>query len=289
MNIGVLVLAYLFFGVICFLASASERKFLLSFSFLTGLSILALHGIWIILRGIESKHLPLTNTYETLVFLSFLIIAIYFLTFRRYRMVIVGGFAGLIASVVLALTSLLSPEIEPLIPSLKSNWLLFHVTSVFIGYSSFALAAASAAVYLCSEIFQSFQRYRFCYGTGFYSSPRKQNLSRPEPVPEKTSETLEYLDWLTYRFIALGFPFLTLGISLGAVWANASWGRYWNWDAKETWAFITWLIYGICFHLRYDKKYHGWPMALVTLFGFAAVMFTYFGVNFWLSSLHAYG
>lgn len=265
MIIGILIFAYLFFGMICFLASMSERKFILYLSFVIGFLILAVHGTWIISRGIESRYLPFTNTYETLVLLSFLIIVIYFLTFRRYRMVIVGGFAGLIVSVVLALTSLLSPEIEPLIPSLKSNWLLFHVTTVFIGYSSFALASASAAVYLCFEIFKA----------------RTKN--------GKVLATLEYLDWLTYRFIALGFPFLTLGISLGAVWANVSWGRYWNWDPKETWAFITWLVYGICFHMRYDPNYHGRSMAFVTLIGFASVMFTYFGVNFWLASLHAYG
>jgi len=260
-TIGIFILAYLVFAAVSFVAFASERKVLFYLATAFGLIILAAHGAAIVMRGIEARHLPWTNTYETLILLGFLIVAIYFATYRRYRMIVVGGFAGLIVSAILALTSLLSPEIEPLIPSLKSNWLLFHVVSAFIGYSSFALAAASAGIHL---------------GLKFFSRGGK------------AENRLEYLNWLTYRFIAFGFPFLTLGISAGAVWANASWGRYWNWDPKETWAFITWLIYGICLHMQCDKGCRGTWVPFVTLLGFATVMFTYFGVNFWLSSLHAY-
>lgn len=257
MTIGILILSYLFFGVFSFLAFASHRKISTILSLIFGLVALGFHGAEIITRGIRAGHLPWANTYETLVLLSFLIIAIYFLTFPRYRMIVIGGFAGLIASIILALTSLLSSEIEPLIPALKSNWLLFHVVSAFIGYSSLALASASAAIYLVLSFLK------------------------------RDPNQLKYLDWLTYRFICFGFPFLTLGILTGAVWANASWGSYWNWDAKETWSFITWLVYAVCLHLRSDEQFHGRLTAVVTLLGFATVMFTYFGVNFWLSSLHA--
>ena len=265
MTIGILILAYLFFSLVSLLAFTSEGKWLLRISVLSGLIILIFHGWVIVDRGIQAGHWPFTNTYETLILMSFLIISIYFLTFRRHHTVVLGGFGGLIVSAILALTSLLSPEIEPLLPALKSNWLLFHVMSVFIGYSSFALASASALVYLSVSFF------------------RKGGDS------EKISRFLELVNWLTYRFIAAGFAFLTLGISAGSVWANASWGRYWNWDPKETWAFITWLIYAVCLHMKSNGKYHGQPIAFLTLAGFATVMFTYFGVNFWLASLHAYG
>ena len=266
MTIGILIFVYLAFAVLCFLASASDRRALYFLSQAWGGLALASHGTWLVMRGISAKHWPFTNTYETLVLLGFFMIALYLGTIRRHRIWAVGGFAGLIVSSLLSLTSFLPSDIEPLVPALKSNWLLFHVVSAFMGYSAFGMAAASAALYLVFDA-----------------------------VPEKAGrevfsrERLASLDWATYRLIAFGFPFLTLGIVLGSIWANLSWGRYWNWDSKETWAFITWLVYAVCLHMRQKKELWGRATALVTLIGFATVMFTYFGVNFWLSSLHAYG
>ncbi|MBI4395060.1 MAG: c-type cytochrome biogenesis protein CcsB [Candidatus Omnitrophica bacterium] len=270
MIVGILILAYLFFSIASFLAFASEKKWLLGFSLLLGVIILMFHGAVVLDRGLKAGHWPFTNTYETLILMSFLVMGIYFLTFRRYKIAALGGFGGLIVSAILALTSLLSPEIEPLLPALKSNWLLFHVVSAFIGYSSFALASASALVYLSASFF-----------------PLKAFKKNEDP--EKISQFLDYVNWLLYRFIAAGFAFLTLGICAGSVWANASWGRYWNWDPKETWAFVTWLIFAVCLHMKSNGKYQGRLVAFMTLVGFATVMFTYFGVNFWLASLHAYG
>lgn len=258
MTIGILLLVYLFWGALNFVASWANKRMLTFFSLGTGLSALTVHGGWLVRRGIESRHLPFTNTYETLIFLGFLIVLIFFLTFPRHRLLSLGGFAGVIVSVLLALTSLLVPDIEPLLPALKSNWLLFHVVSAFLGYSGFALASAAASLYL-----------------GFSVSPHPNQ------------ERLDYLGWLTYRFITFGFPFLTLGIATGAIWANESWGHYWNWDPKETWAFITWVMYAIYLHMHSNPKANPKWLALMTLIGFATVMFTYFGVNFWLASLHA--
>jgi len=265
MMTGILILGYLFFGILSFLAFAATRsKVLFYASVLSGLVTLAVHGVVIFKRGITAGHVPWTNTYETLILFGFLIIVLYFLTLIRYRTVGLGGFAGVVVAFLLALTSLLSPEIEPLLPSLKSNWLLFHVLSAFIGYSAFAVAFGSAALFLIIDV------------VGKFSG--KTNVDA----------TLAYFDWLTYRLIAIGFPFLTLGIATGAIWANESWGRYWNWDPKETCAFITWLIYAICLHMRNVDEVKGKPAAWLALFGFATVIFTYFGVNFWLASLHAY-
>lgn len=271
MTIGILILAYLLFGMICFIAVASVRKILLFISLGSGLLALGIHGTWMVERGLRAGYWPFTNTYETLVLLAFLIIVIFFLTFRRYQMLVIGGFAGIIASIVLALASFFPSEIEPLIPALKSNWLLFHVVSSFIGYSAFGLACAPAAVYLGLDLFSGIFRWR--------------ELKEKS----KQKEVFVRLDWLTCRFIAVGFPFLILGIVTGAIWANASWGRYWNWDPKESWAFITALVYAICLHMGRDEVSARRWRAFVTLFGFATVAFTYFGVNLWLSSLHAYG
>lgn len=270
MVLGILILAYFFFGMICFAAFTLERKALVYASIILGLSALTAHGVFIVQRAWLAGRFPFANTYETLILLSFLALAIYFAAFFYYRIAALGGFVGIIASFLLALTSLLSPEIEPLLPALRSNWLLFHVTSAFIGYSAFAVAFGSAALFLLLDM-----------GLNRFLRKRQQE--------KKVQDTLTYLDELTYRLITIGFPFLTLAISTGAVWANATWGRYWNWDPKEACAFVTWLIYAICLHVRRVEGLKGRPAAFVPLLGFAAVMFTYFGVNFWLASLHAYG
>jgi len=268
MNISVLILLYLLFSLGAFIAVSSGRRIPFYWAMIVGLVALVIHGVFIFIRGISARHFPLTNSYETLILLSFLIMAIYFLTFLRFRSMALGGFSGLIASVLLAFTSLLSADIEPLLPSLKSNWLFFHVVTIFIGYSSFAVAFGSSTFYL----FWDLTRLK----------PKKTDMQ------DSIQEKLEYLDWLTYRLIAVGFPFLTLGIVTGAIWANICWGRYWSWDPKETWAFITWLIYGACLHTKYIKEPSGRSTALLAFFGFLIMMFTYLGVNLWLTSLHAY-
>jgi cytochrome c-type biogenesis protein CcsB len=269
MSIGILMLCYLLFAVFSFCAAVSGRRIWFWLAVFAGLALLAFHGFLIVLRGIQAGHAPWSNTYETLILLSFLMMAIYWLTFRKFRALSVGGFAGLTAAVLLGLSSLLSPEIEPLLPALKSNWLLFHVTAAIIGYASFAVAFGAAGIYL------------------FLDAARGFLAGRPE-MRGQIDARLEYLDRLMTRLIAAGFAFLTLGISTGAVWANVSWGRYWNWDPKETWAFITWALYGVCHHVRSQKNGSGRGFAWLAFLGFFLVMFTYFGVNFWLASLHAY-
>ncbi len=99
----------------------------------------------------------------------------------------------------------------------------------------------------------------------------------------------EIIDELTYQMVVFGFLFLTIGIITGAVWANSAWGKYWSWDPKETWSLITWFVYAIFLHLRMMRGWHGRNLALVSITGFMAVLFTYFGVNFLLSGLHSYG
>jgi len=150
---------------------------------------------------------------------------------------------------------------------LPKSWLNKQVVvTIFVGYAFFAVAFGSAAFYL----FWDLARFK----------------SKKTAMPDAVQEKLAYLDWLTYRLIVVGFPFLTLGIVTGAVWANTCWGRYWSWDPKETWAFITWLIYGVCLHTKYIKEPSGRATALFAFFGFLVMMFTYLGVNFWLASLH---
>jgi len=148
---------------------------------------------------------------------------------------------------------------------LKSNWLIAHVIACFIGYAAFAIAFGISIMYLLKQ-------RKPDDAAGFLS------------LFPKTDD----LDDLNYRMIMFGFLFLSAGIITGAVWANSAWGRYWGWDPKETWSLITWFIYATMLHARLMRGWHGRRIAYLSIIGFAAVLFTYFGVNL-LPGLHSYG
>ena len=207
-------------------------------------------------------HPPLSNFYESLVFFSWCLPFMALTLFRRQRQPFLGVVVGLIASLLLAYASLgVDSHIRPLMPALKSNWLLIHVITCFLGYAAFALAFGAATLYL---------------GQG---RSRKPSAKLP---------SLADLDRFIYQSVVLGFILLTLGILTGAVWAESAWGRYWSWDPKETWSLITWLIYAALLHARLVKGWQGRRIAWLAVLGFAAVLFTYFGVSFLLPGLHSY-
>jgi cytochrome c-type biogenesis protein CcsB len=212
-------------------------------------------------------HAPLSNIYESLTFFALTIGVIYLVVERRYRNRAIGVFALPLAFFALAYASFgTNDRIQPLIPALKSNWLIAHVISCFIGYAAFGVAFCVSIMYLFKA-----DRSRDA-GNGI--------LSR---MPDGA-----ILDELTHQLIMFGFLFLTVGIVTGAVWANSAWGRYWGWDPKETWSFITWLIYAALLHFRMMRGWRGKRIAVLSIVGFAAVLFTYFGVNL-LPGLHSYG
>jgi cytochrome c-type biogenesis protein CcsB len=223
------------------------------------------------LRWVESYqlgigHAPLSNMYESLVFFAWTVAVLYLYVEIRYKNRVIGAFATPIPALAMAYASLpsVSDRIQPLIPALKSNWLIAHVATCFLGYAAFAVAFGISLMYL--------------YKTREKAGLSSVAASLPEP---------EVLDELTYQMIITGFLFLTLGIITGAVWANDAWGSYWSWDPKETWSFITWLIYAILLHARLMRGWDGKRIAWISIIGFSAVMFTYFGVNL-LSGLHSY-
>jgi cytochrome c-type biogenesis protein CcsB len=217
--------------------------------------------------GIGYGHAPLSNIYESLTFFALTIGTIYLVVERRYGSRVIGVFALPLAFFALAYASFGTNDlIQPLIPALKSNWLIAHVISCFIGYASFGLAFGVSIMFLFKAD----------------GSPEDDGgiLTR---MPDTA-----VLDELTHQLIMFGFLFLTVGIITGAVWANSAWGRYWGWDPKETWSFITWLIYAAQLHFRMMRGWRGKRIAVLSIIGFAAVLFTYFGVNL-LPGLHSYG
>jgi cytochrome c-type biogenesis protein CcsB len=205
-------------------------------------------------------HAPLSNFYESLIFFAWCLPALGLLAFRRYLRGYLGALIAILSTLLLAYASFgVDSRIKPLMPALKSNWLLVHVVTCFLGYAAFALAFGTAILYLIQE--------------------RRPRPSLP-PLPA--------LDSLIYRTTVLGFLLLTLGIVTGAVWAETAWGRYWSWDPKETWSLITWFIYAALLHARLLKGWQGHRIAWLAVLGFMAVLFTYFGVSFLLSGLHSY-
>jgi cytochrome c-type biogenesis protein CcsB len=218
----------------------------------------------IILRWVASHqmgigHAPFSNLFESLVFFSWTIAVIYLIIESTTWMRVIGAFAVPLAFLSMLYALTLDPGIKPLLPALKSNWLIAHVITCFLGYAGFAVSAALGAMYLA---------------TGLSKDP--------------ASPRALVLDNLIYQTVVVGFILLTAGIVTGSIWANSAWGTYWSWDPKETWSLITWLVYASLLHSRFMRGWQGKRMAVFSLVGFACVLFTYFGVNLLLSGLHSY-
>jgi len=234
---------------------------------------------WIESYQIGFGHAPLSNMYESLVFFACMIGLIYLVIEYKYNHHIIGAFATPIAFLTMAYASLspgVTDKIQPLIPALKSNWLIAHVITCFLGYAAFAIAFGISMMYLFKD-FRSFENFG-----SLKQKIREENTLLAHFPPS------EVLDELTYQMVMFGFLFLSIGIITGAVWANSAWGSYWSWDPKETWSLITWFIYATLLHARLIRDWHGKRLAYISVIGFMAVLFTYFGVNL-LPGLHSYG
>lgn len=220
---------------------------------------------WVASYDLGFGHAPFSNLYESLVFFAWTIAVIFVIVERKYRMPIVGVFTIPLAFLALAYASLGNDQIQPLLPALKSNWLIAHVIACFVGYAAFAIGFGVSIMYLLKH----------------GKSPDRGGWIASFPDSDA-------LDGLNYQLVMFGFLFLTIGIITGAVWANSAWGRYWGWDPKETWSLITWIVYATLLHARNMRGWRGKRIAWFTIIGFVAVMITYFGVNY-LPGLHSYG
>jgi cytochrome c-type biogenesis protein CcsB len=231
----------------------------------------------ILLRWKESYdlghgHAPLSNLYESVVFFSWTIILIYGIIEMKYKYRAVGAFVVPFALLGMSWAQLrLHSGIEPLVPALQSNWLLYHVITCFLGYAAFAVACGISIMYLIKAAAE-----------GDSTNSQAGGIMAMFPA-------IRVLDDLNYRAIMIGFPLLTLGIVTGAAWANYAWGTYWSWDPKETWSLIVWFVYAAFLHARITRGWVGKRAAWLSVIGFAATIFCYLGVNLFLSGLHSYG
>ena len=227
---------------------------------------------WMEIQAMGYDHAPLSNLYESVVFFGWSILLVYLLFDLKYRQRAVGAFVLPIAFIFMIWAQLdLNDSIEPLVPALQSNWLTYHVVTCFIGYAAFAVAFGVSVMYLIKI------------------GKEEQNPGAPIGGILGMFPSTKILDDINYKAVMVGFPMLTLGIVTGAAWANYAWGTYWSWDPKETWSLIVWFIYAAFLHARFTRGWVGRKAAWLSIFGFAATIFCYLGVNLLLSGLHSYG
>ncbi|NQT83584.1 c-type cytochrome biogenesis protein CcsB [bacterium] len=284
-------------------------------------------------RWVEGERPPFANSFETLVFFSLAIAVTCIIVELLYSPKAVGAGASLLALLAMAYANLFDWAIDPLMPALQNSlWLTLHVVFCFVSYAAFAVSYVVASVFLLKQkgvlrkvsAFLTSLSILGLVGGLVYGLGRKHGI-----IPKVGGRTTIWLiaagfvvagllsaalvavlnargvrsegkrsvlSILVSKTIAFGFPFLTIGIITGSVWANVAWGRYWGWDPKETWSLITWVVYAFFLHVRFSGGWLGVKAkslptfrALLSMIGFLFVLFTYFGVNYLLSGLHAYG
>ena len=243
----------------------------------------------LLLRWITEKYFPLSNLYESLIFLSWGISTIHLFVEAQTKSRLIGSISSPILFLLAGFSSLTLPtdmqKALPLVPSLQSNWLMMHVSMMMVSYSTLIIGSLFSILYLAFAIFIKDKQLinPINFNSAVEPSVVVQNLNL-----SKVS-LLQTIDLWSYRIIGLGFPFLTLGIISGAVWANEAWGSYWSWDPKETWALITWLTFAIYLHSRLIKGWQGKNAAILGSLGFFVIWICYLGVNFLGKGLHSYG
>ncbi len=237
-----------------------------------GASALLLRWYESYLLDVEIGHAPVSNLYEVFILLFCITTIVYLALERRYQAKAMGAFVMALVSAGVFFGIWLSAhghaEIKPLVPALQSYWMKIHVPMNFIGYGSFAVACGAGMAYLVRDRLE-----------------RNGGNSRLLAV----FPSLDQLDQLSYKAVAVGFPAFTLATILGAAWAAEAWGGYWSWDPKETWALIVWLTYGAYLHVRVSHGWQGRSLAWWTVAGFLITVFCFVGVNMYLSGLHSYG
>jgi cytochrome c-type biogenesis protein CcsB len=274
--LSVTTFTFLACSVLYLAGAVFRQKQLFLMGSIVGAGSLVVQTAGILLRWKESYdigygHAPLSNLYESLVFAAWAIMVIYLSLEYRTKQRALGIFPSLIAFLAMAYASFstsMDAKIQPLLPALKSNWLIAHVITCFIGYAAFAVSFGLSLLYLLKGLSRT------------PSNPGSGSGFTPEP---------RQLDELNHQMILFGFLWLSVGIITGSVWANSAWGTYWSWDPKETWSLITWLVYASVLHARTMQGWRGKRVAWLSMFGFGCVVFTYFGVNFLLKGLHSYG
>ena len=268
----------------------------------------------LICRWIEAGYFPISNLYESLFFLAWGVTAVHLFAEKISASHLVGAVTSPVAMGIVAFAALSLPAdmqtSAPLVPALKSNWLMMHVSVMMLSYATLMVGSLMAIAFLFVTRGQAVELRGSSVGTGAYRQVQKSvsvavsptDATLPSPVSSvatsgnstavleavETTQTpapaadaislspqrlslADTLDNISYRIIGLGFPLLTIGIIAGGVWANEAWGSYWSWDPKETWALITWLVFAAYLHARITRGWQGRKPALLAAGGFGII------------------
>jgi cytochrome c-type biogenesis protein CcsB len=300
--------AYLAAMVLSFAFLAFRKDRLHTAATVVGVVGLAANAVAIVSRGLAAGRTPWGNMYEYSTLLTFLIVLGYlWIVEARAKVRTVGGFVyGLAVLTMAVAVSFFYVGPSALMPALNSYWRQIHVTSMIVASSLLGVGCLFTIVYLIKlraeeRALDSMltQQPPPIMGAAVEaadpSAPPDYAAGADEPVgsAEPGSRRISLppsatLDSLAYRFIRFGFPVWTFGVICGAIWAQQTWGRYWGWDPKETWSFITWVIFAGYLHARATAGWKGVRAAVVALVGFVSLLITYYAVNLWIAGLHSY-
>jgi cytochrome c-type biogenesis protein CcsB len=235
---------------------------------------LTAHIAGILTRGLSEHRVPWGNMYEFVTAITCMAVIVLVAISLRYKAYYIGLFVLLpvVFALGVAVTVIYTPA-GSLVPALQSYWIAIHVTAMIIASGLFIVGAITTAMYLMAD------RHERRVAAGQPSKTAGIMLHLPRPL---------VLDRLSYRTILFAFPVWTFGIMAGAIWADQAWGRYWGWDPKETWSFITWVVYAGFLHARATAGWRGRKAAYIQLAGFSCLMFNLIGINLWVTGLHSY-
>merc|ERR1712226_178054 len=298
-----------------------SKKILAHIGFFSNCGVSFCLCVLLVSRWIISGYLPLSNLYESLIFLSWGMLMLSTLLESQSKISSIGAINTPIILLVILFAKALLPDSmnmpSSLAPSLKSNWLIIHVTIILLSYVTLLTGSLLSIIFLSlttkstkkkllkvnyarvsSDLLRIkkkafYKKIISVYLTANWQSKfvvtRTPNFCVKINRVSKRLNLLESIDNLSYRTICFGFPLLTLGILTGSVWANEAWGACWSWDPKETWALVTWLTFASYLHSRIAKSWRGRKPAIIALIGFNIIWLCYFGVNFLGNGLHTYG
>jgi len=250
-------------------------------------------------RWIIAGYFPLSNLYESLLFLTWTLLTIYLYIENKTKSKLMGAILLPVALLITGFANLtLSPDMQkasPLVPALQSNWLMMHVSMMMLSYATLIMGSLLCILFLVISKYQDVDLQIVDESSlPLYNVMLDYYEAKLFAPSDEISELgklklLQSLDNWSYRIIGLGFPFLTIGIIAGGVWANEAWGSYWSWDPKETWALITWIVFATYLHSRITKGWEGKKTAILGGLGFFVIWIGYLGVNFLGKGLHSYG
>jgi cytochrome c-type biogenesis protein CcsB len=305
---NVALFAYIAAMVVSFAYLAFRKEWLHTTATVLGAAGLIANGVSILARGVAAGRTPWGNMYEYSSLVAFLMVGGYlWFVEARAKVRTLGGFVYALSVLTMAMAvSFFYVGPTALMPALNSYWRQIHVTSMIVASSLLGVGCLLTIVYLVKLRLEN----RALTRLGAHQPPpimgASINTSDPAAPPDYEPGADEAvgsraparrrvalppsatLDTLAYRFIRFGFPVWTFGVICGAIWAQQTWGRYWGWDPKETWSFITWVIFAGYLHARATAGWRGVRAAAVALVGFVSLLITYYAVNLWIAGLHTY-